>query len=345
MRAMSRPLAADAALRYVADGQAGLITAAQLAELGVSSRTISRRVAGGMWTRVLPGVHLVHGGQPTRLQREWAALLYAGDRSLLTGLTALRRDGVRALRLQETAADEAERPEPVHVLIPHGRRRISSGFVVTERTHRLPDLGRMNQGVAMASVARAVADACRRLRSVSDTTALVSEVVHRGLATVDDLKVELDAGQRRGSAFYRDALAAVGAGARSSSEADLITMLDEAGFTSIVVNPTLLTPQGAYIAIPDVWLDDVGLALEVDSVEYHSQGDGFRDTVRRNARYAAAGVPVTTVLPTDIRDRPTTVLDAIRRAHAAAAARPRAQVRLVGGGTPTAGRRAWRWGA
>lgn len=342
---MSRRLSGIEELRYVADGQAGLVTAAQLSELGIGSRTVSRRVAGGMWTRVLPGVHLVHGGHPTRLQRERAALLYAGEGSVLTGLTALRRYGVRALGLQETVADEAERPEPVHVLIPHARRRIAAGFVVTERTHRMPTARRVQDGLALTDVTRAVGDACRRMRTAADATTIVTEVSQRGLVDLDDLEMELRSGQRRGSAHLREALRAVRSGARSSSESDVIQMLLDAGYTSLLVNPTLVSPHGAYIAIPDVWLDDVALAVEVDSVQYHAADDGFRRTVRRNARYAAAGILVVTVLPTDVRDRPAWVLHSVGEAYAAAAARARPQVRVTGGVTPSAGRQAWRWGA
>ena len=121
-----------------------------------------------MWTRVLPGVHLVDGGMPTRQQREMAALLYAGPDALLTGTSALRHHGVRALGLQDVSDDVAERPEPVHVLIPHQRRRLSTGYVRVERTHRFPAVVIRRRGVAMSSVPRSVGDAARRSRRPSD---------------------------------------------------------------------------------------------------------------------------------------------------------------------------------
>jgi hypothetical protein len=298
-----------------------------------------------MWTRVLPGVHLVDGGLPSRHQRERAALLYAGDQSMLTGFTGARHHGVRAVRLQELAHDLPERPEPVHVLIPHDRRRLSTGFVRVERTHRLPTESVRIDGLPVAPLVRCVGDAARRSKSGADVTALVTEVVQRGLVTVEDLQEELDAGSPRGSALLRDAVAAVSAGARSGPEAELAGLLESERIPAVLYNAVLVTADGTYVATPDAWLDDVGLALEVDSVEHHSTPDGFGRTVRRNARYAAAGVPVVSILPTDLRARPRGTVRDIEAARAAAAARGRPDVVVARHESPSSGRRGWPWGA
>jgi len=39
-----------------------------------------------------------------------------------------------------------------------------------------------------------------------------------------------------------------------------------------------LTLTGAYVAMPDLWLGDVALAIEIDSVEFHAEGSGFTRT-------------------------------------------------------------------
>jgi hypothetical protein len=342
---MSHSLAQHRQVRDVADSQLGLITAAQLQEIGVHRRTTSRRSAGGMWTRVPPGIHLVDGGAPSRRQRELAALLYAGDLSLLTGLAALRRHGFRALRLQETADDEAERPEPVHVLIPHARRRKSTGFVRVERTHRLPETGSRITSLAVAPIARSVGDAARRLRTPSDALAVVAEAVQRGFVPVADLDEELRLGPRQGSGLFRDALVLVSGGAQSVPEGVLLRLLDAASIPHVVYNASLVTAGGRFLAKADAWLDDVGVAVEVDSVEHHATEHGFQRTVRRNARYAAAGVTVVTVLPSDLRDRPASVLRQITDARAAADRRTRPDVYVADSITPSSGRDAWRWGA
>lgn len=328
-------------LLAVADAQMGLVTAAQLAELGVSTATTSRRVAGGMWTRVLPGVHLVYGGQPQRDQRSHAALLYSGDGSCLTGTIALAEYGVRRL---ESSTDPA-RPEPVHVLVEHGRRRKSAGYVRVERTRRMPDAVVVRRGLALAPVARCVADAARRMTRGRDVLALVTEVLQMRLCTWEELKQELDEGQRRGSAYLREALAATASGAESPPEADLAKLLGEAHPGLWQWNVRVVDRRGRLLGIPDAWRDDLAVALEVDSVEHHATRSGFERTVRRNARYAAAGVVPVTILPTDIRDRPRGILAQIEEALDAARSRPRPEVTVQMNVDRSAGSREWRWGA
>ncbi len=270
--------------------------------------------------------------------------MYAGDRSRLTGLTACRHYGVRAVRLQEVADDEPERPEPVHVVIPHTVRRLSTGYVRIERTHRFPDDVIRRHGLPLTALPRAVGDAARRLRREADVVALVTEVVQRGLVSVAELEEELALGSRRGSALFRDAVRAAAAGARSGPEADLARLLESAGIPNVLYNVVLVTEGGLHVATPDAWLDDVGLALEVDSVTHHASPDGFGTTLRRNARYAAAGVPVVGLLPSDLVARPNGVLRDIESARAAAAARGRPAVVVRRHESPASGRTGWRWG-
>lgn len=332
-------------LRAVADAQAGLITAAQLAELGVLRSTTSRRVAGYMWTRVLPGIHLLYGGWPTRHQRELAAVLYAGPGSMMTGISALRHYGVRAGRLQEASEDSNVNPEPVHILIPHERRRLSTGYVRIERTTRLPERPTYPHGIPMAPLVRAAGDAVRRLPIESDVLAILSELVQRDLAKTDDLVDELTQGNRRGSAHFRTSVRHLLAGVRSGPEGALRTLVEGAGLSHVRWNITVVAPTGEYVADPDAWCDDVGLALEVDSQEYHGFGHGLRRTIARNARYARHGVLAFPVMPERLRQHPEDVRRELLQAHAAAAARPRPDVRIVPIRGASAGRPGWRWGA
>jgi hypothetical protein len=95
----------------------------------------------------------------------------------------------------------------------------------------------------------------------------------------------------------------------------------------------------------DAWLDDVGLAIEVDSIAHHTSPSDFARTLQRNARYAAAGVPVLGVLPSDLVLRPSGVLHDVLAARAAAGERSRAPVTMSRHESPTSGRPGWRWGA
>src|SRR6185369_3721212 len=111
-----------------------------------------RCLPGGPWRRLLPGVILLHPTEPTDEQRLRAALIRGGDSALLTGLWALRRHGLRQI----------PEPDDVHILVPDAREITSSGFVLVERTTRLP--GSVTRGgLPLAPVYRAALDAARRI--------------------------------------------------------------------------------------------------------------------------------------------------------------------------------------
>ena len=165
------------------------------------------------------------------------------------------------------------------------------------------------------------------------------------MATIAELDAELRAGQMRGSGLFRDALLAVAGGARSAPEGDLARLLESAGVPHVFYNAVILTSTGHHIATPDAWLDDVGLAIEVDSIAHHTSPTDFARTLARNARYAAAGVPVLGVLPSDLIVRPAGVLHDVVAARTAAGERVRPPVVLSRHESPSSGRLGWRWGA
>src|SRR5690349_7443619 len=104
-------------LRHVLRAQHQVITRRQALLCGVPHSTLDRYVApGGPWQRLLPGVYLAVTGSATQDQRDMAALLYAGPRSLLTGSAAMRRHRLRPAG-----------PDLVDVLIPWLRRRQNAG--------------------------------------------------------------------------------------------------------------------------------------------------------------------------------------------------------------------------
>jgi hypothetical protein len=107
-----------------------VVRAMLLEGLGMPRSSIYRRCRpGGPWRRLLPGIIQLHPREPTGEQRLKAALLLGGDRAMVTGLWAARRHGLRKI------------PEPgdIHLLVPDVREVTSTGFVVVERTTRLPD--------------------------------------------------------------------------------------------------------------------------------------------------------------------------------------------------------------
>ncbi|WP_410579218.1 hypothetical protein [Amycolatopsis sp. lyj-108] len=291
----------------------GVITVARLTELGVPSRTCYRRCRPGKpWQRLLPGVVLLHSGEPTRRQLIDAALLYAGPDAVVTGAVSCRRQGSRAL---------PDHPFRVHLLVPLEHKIGGSGHVIIERTTRLPQAV-VFDGVPLAPLVRSVLDECRRLSSRQEVSALLAEAVQRG-ASLPELFGELDAGSSRGTAIPREALHRIADGARSAAEVDAMRVWRMIGLPEPQWNRELRDESGEYIATPDGYFAAVGLAWEIDSYDFHFGKQQYAATVARNSRYAAAGIAVLQTLPSRLRTEPKRVAAELVAAHRAAEARSR----------------------
>jgi hypothetical protein len=101
---------------------------AQALRLGFTVAQIERRLRTGEWTRILPSTYLTVDTL-TWLDRQRAALAYAGDHAVLSGAAALVDTGLRGVR----------RPDILLVLVPEASRRRSADWVRLRPTRRLPE--------------------------------------------------------------------------------------------------------------------------------------------------------------------------------------------------------------
>lgn len=289
----------------------GVITIAALVALGIDSSTAYRRCQpGGPWRWLLPGVVLIEPRVPSGRQRARAALAYAGSDAQLTGACAASLHGLRRI------GDDGR----VHVLLPHALRCRSVGSVLVERTTRLPE-SVMVRGLPLAPVVRAVLDRARRLRDVETVQALVAEAVQRRFCTPAELADELDAGSKRGTALVRRELKDIRGGARSVPEVHAMRLVRSSGLPEPLWNVPLFDDCGQLIGIPDAWWSEVGLAWEIDSLAYHLDPADYDRTLRRDARYAAAGIPFLPTLPSRVHTERAAVIAELTAAYAAAARR------------------------
>jgi hypothetical protein len=275
--------------------------------------TLDRQIApGGPWQRLLPGVYLAVTGVATRDQREMAALLYAGPRSLITGSAAVRRH-----RLSPPG------PDVVDVLVPWSVKRQSVAFVRVHRTRRMPERGYVTGKIWFAKPPRAVADAARTLTRFDDVRGIVCAAVQQRTCTVAELTEELQAGPTVGTTLFRDALAEIGDGVRSVAEGDLRTLILDSDLPRPMFNARLFDSDGVFIAAVDDWWPEAGVGSEVDSRAYHlSAGDQDRTTGRHD-RLIAQGILLLHFSPKRIKTDPAGVLADIRDAIEQGRRRPR----------------------
>jgi hypothetical protein len=299
-------------VRQVLRVQHQVITRRQALLCGMPHSTLDRYIAvGGPWQRLLPGVYLAVTGTVTRDQREMAALLYAGPRSLITGSAAVRRH-----RLSSPG------PDLVDVLIPWGRQRQSTGFVRTHRTRRMPERGYVTGKIWFAKAPRAVADAARSLTRFDDVRHIVCAAVQQRACTVAELTEELEAGPIVGATLFREALTEIGDGVRSVAEGDLRVLILDSDVPRPMFNARLFDANGVFIAMVDGWWPEAGVASEVDSRAYHLSAEDQDRTTERHDRLIAHGIFPLHFSPKRIKTDPDGIINELRAAIEAGRRRP-----------------------
>jgi hypothetical protein len=158
---------------------------------------------------------------------------------------------------------------------------------------------------------------------------VVADAVQRGRCRIQDLVTELNAGPSIGSALFREALADVTDGIRSAAEADLKDLLSKSGLPMPLFNPSVYDIDGTFIASPDAWWPKLGVAVEVDSHEYHMSPQDHANTLARGRRMAKHQIVVLRFTPRQIRTQPAEVLRDIQDALDGARGRPPLNLRTV----------------
>lgn len=299
--------------------QLSVVSRGQLLTLGMTDNAMQYRVRrGGPWQALLPGVYLTVSGTPSHRQKEMAALLYAGPGSLITGPVALMHYSIRSgLNL-----------DVIDVLVPAERQRLSAAFARLQRTTRMPTRISSSGPVRLALVPRAVGDTARQLINLRDVRAVVADAVQLGRCTVSELADELRTGPIKGSATLRSVLAEVADGIRSTAEGDLRDLIKTARLPMPLFNPSLYVAD-TFLAKPDAWWPEAGVAAEVDSRAFHLSPADWDRTRRRHTLMGAAGIIPLHFSPKEIRTDPATVTKRIKDALESGLNRPSLPIRTV----------------
>jgi hypothetical protein len=297
----------------------GLVISRQQAlTCGMSPEQLRHRIRpDGPWQRLLPGVYIAATGAPTRRQSEVAALLCAGASSVLTGTAALLHHGIR---VRETSA--------ITVLVPARQARPGRAFVKVWPTTRMPEFVFTDGAVRFADAARAVADAARELGSFREVRAVAADAVQRRRCRLDQLIGELAHAPVRQSAWLRRALSEVADGVRSAAEGDLRSLIRAAGFPPPMFNARLYIGPDL-LAVADAWWPDAGVAVEVESREWHLSPEDWERTMRRSRKMGAKGILMVQVSPHQIRTEAERIVADIRDALEAGRARPPLAIRTL----------------
>jgi predicted transcriptional regulator of viral defense system len=265
-----RRISAKVRVARLADRQAGLVGAAQLAALGVDTRETSRWVSQGYLLCRLPRVYAVGHRAPSVEADLTAAVLYAGPGAMLSHATAIRWLGL-----------SDRQPRPIEVSTPRRCRSLPGVRVHSRRGCRRI----WHKNLPVTTVEQALLDYA--------SEASLPQVRH-ALAVADYRKaLDLEAVRamagngRHGSGMLRTALKRHEpklARTRSPLENAFLSLCERAGIPLPDVNQWI---EG--VLVDAVWWDRK-VVVELDGKDNHSswaqiQGDRSKEMIVRGAGF------------------------------------------------------------
>jgi very-short-patch-repair endonuclease len=261
--------------------QSGVISRRQLVGLGVSTKAIDRRLAGGRLHSLWPGIYAV--GRPGVTRRGWwtAAVLACGPGAVLSHRSAAELWGVGSSNTSNEGS--LARPAVIDVTVPPERTRRLHGI----RVHRRADLRSSDRtncdGIAVTAPGRTLIDLATLLQPDQleaavnaadklgriDPERLRREVErHRGMDGVKTLRRLLD----RRTFRLTD----------SELERRFLRLVRRAGL------PRPLTQQLVAGFRVDFFWPDLHLVVETDGLRYHrTPQQQSRDRLRDQALVSA----------------------------------------------------------
>lgn len=178
------------------------------------------RVETGRWQRLCRKVLVTHSGPLSDAQALWVALLWAGDGTVLGGLTAARLDGLTGFGDKSPIAEG-----PIHLVTPLGRRERGDRPPLSVVRHYSRLLGPEDihpvRQPPRTRTARSLVDAASWMPTERGALAVLAAGIQQRLVRADDLDAAIARNPRlRRRKLISDALADIAGGAQALSEID-----------------------------------------------------------------------------------------------------------------------------
>ncbi|MER7723341.1 hypothetical protein [Streptomyces sp. NPDC096323] len=342
-------------LRITSDVRQCVLTTVQLKDRGVSPAQAAEQCrTGGPWQQPLPGVFVLHPGPLSDRERLRSALLYAGRRpasarravpaqpggtdpgygeAMITGPAALALHGF-------AAAPPAVSADRVDVLVPRTRRLRSARYVRLVRTSELPRPEQLD-GMPVAPVARALADAVAGLADAHAVRRLLTEAVRGGHCEPAVVVGELNRAKVLDRPQVVNAVDSLLAEGRALAEERLYDMVRTHGLPEPLWNVDLRLPGGPHLGAVDAYWPEEAVAVELDTRSpRHTRLDDDHRQEEHEAEWSAyaarrehlerLGVTVVHLTPRKLRDTREQQAAVVRTALMAAADRePAAYVMIL----------------
>lgn len=202
--------------------QSGVVTRAQLLDLGATHGRIDGMLAARRWTAMTPSLVLLHNHEPTRRQWMWIGLKDAAPFAALCSHTSLECVGFRSF---------AKEADSIHLIIPKSAKTTPFPLIQLHESRRFgPADIRMYDAMPCTEIHRSAVDAGAWQPWPRFAVTMMAAVVQQRVCTVPQLDRAIDeAGQVRHRKLMRLALTDISGGAEALSEIDVARMCRKFG--------------------------------------------------------------------------------------------------------------------
>lgn len=262
----------------LADRQYGVVTRAQLFELGISRRTLARRLKAKVWRTLYPGVvRLLDAKHSAWRQQLMAVLLWLGEDAAVSHHAAARLwalDGEEDEPIEVSTTRPRNGKPPVGITI-HRVRELGSGEVTVK------------DGLRITLPARTLADLAATV-SADRLDSLIDSVVRAKRTTQKALNTFIAYTRTRfiGISKFRAVLDARGDGGAKDSEAERLftkNVVEPFGLPKPEHNYKVRDAEGNVVAKADFAYPKLRLVIEVYSRKHHTGDETvIHDTQRMN---------------------------------------------------------------
>jgi hypothetical protein len=254
-------------LAAVIDEHDGVLSTA-IALRYLTEKQLRWRVSSGRWQKPSHGVIVAQSGPLTERQTLRAALLRAGPRAVLAGLTAARLDGFKGFDDKTTIANR-----PIFLLVPYGykQRNPPLGLTVVTRYSQLladEDVHPTRQP-RRTRIARSLIDAAAWMPTDRGAAAILAAGVQQGLARPADLQWVADRIETlRRRKLIAETLDDIAGGSQALSELDFIRLVVRACELPEPSRQVARRDARGRRRWTDVMWDECKIVVEIDGAQH-----------------------------------------------------------------------------
>ena len=221
-------------LAAIAAAQRDVASRVQLASAGFDRNAVGRMVCARRWQLIGLAV-VLHGGEPTSQQRQWAAVLSAPKNAAIDGRTATRAYGLKGFE-----------PDVLDLVVSVETNPVAMAGVRWHRSERFDEF-ELDVSASPPRIrrARACVDAAAWTTSPRIACALLVASVQQGLVTAPMLRREiLIAGPIRHRGHLLSVVTDIEGGADSLAEIDFVTIARRVGLPPPLQQSIRYGPDG-----------------------------------------------------------------------------------------------------